>query len=100
VRHSHERWDGDGYPDGLSGDQIPLGSRIIFICDAYEAMTTDRAYRSAMPRAQALAELQHCAGTQFDPELVTLFAAEIYPLIGENWPNRARTGGATSLVRA
>jgi HD-GYP domain-containing protein (c-di-GMP phosphodiesterase class II) len=76
VRHAHERWDGDGYPDGLSGDEIPLGARILFVCDAYDAMTTDRAYRPAMSEDEARAELRACAGTQFDPEVVAgLFQA-------------------------
>ncbi len=79
VRSSHERWDGDGYPDGLAGEEIPLGARIIFICDAFEAMTSDRAYRSAMPADEALAELRRCAGTQFDPMLVDVFAGSVFP---------------------
>ena len=73
VRSSHERWDGRGYPDGLAGDEISLGSRMIFIGDAYEAMTSDRNHRSAMPPAEALAEIRARAGTQFDPQLVELF---------------------------
>ncbi len=72
VRSSHERWDGTGYPDGLSGEQIPLGARIVFVCDAYEAMTSRRrAYHTAISRQQALAELASCSGTQFDPLVVT-----------------------------
>jgi putative nucleotidyltransferase with HDIG domain len=70
VRHGHERWDGAGYPDGLSGEEIPLGARIIFACDAYDAMTTDRPYRSALSLAEAKAELVANAGTQFDPVVV------------------------------
>ena len=58
VRHGHERWDGAGYPDGLAGEAIPLGARIIFACDAYDAMTTDRPYRAALNAADALAELK------------------------------------------
>src|SRR5205823_6458 len=77
VRSCHERWDGGGYPDGLAGDAIPLVSRIVCACDAYSAMTTDRAYRKAMSREEALAELERCAGTQFDPAVVeALVAAE------------------------
>jgi putative nucleotidyltransferase with HDIG domain len=70
VRSCHERWDGNGYPDGLAGLQIPVASRIVFACDAYNAMTTNRPYRDAMPRQAAIAELIANAGTQFDPEVV------------------------------
>jgi len=70
VRHAHERWDGAGYPDGLTGDEIPLGSRIVFACDAYDAMTTERSYKPAMPAAEARAELLVQAGRQFDPGVV------------------------------
>jgi putative nucleotidyltransferase with HDIG domain len=70
VRASHERWDGGGYPDGLVGDAIPLAARIVSACDAYNAMTTDRSYRRALPVADAVAELERCAGTQFDPAVV------------------------------
>jgi two-component system cell cycle response regulator len=73
VRSSHERWDGSGYPDGLSGEDIPLGSRIITICDAYDAMTHARPYRSARPVADALAELRAGAGVRYDPCLVDVF---------------------------
>jgi len=70
VRHEHERWDGLGYPDGLSGEDIPLGSRIILACDAYDAMTTDRPYRAAMSDEKARAELLRNAGMQFDERVV------------------------------
>jgi len=70
VRSCHERWDGGGYPDGLVGEQIPLAARIVFACDAYNAMTTDRPYRAAMPVEEGLAELHENAGTQFDPAVV------------------------------
>jgi putative nucleotidyltransferase with HDIG domain len=70
VRHHHERWDGGGYPDGLSGRAIPLGARIVAVCDAYRAMTEDRPYRTAMPEGKARAELQACAGSQFDSDCV------------------------------
>jgi diguanylate cyclase (GGDEF)-like protein/putative nucleotidyltransferase with HDIG domain len=75
VLHHHERWDGDGYPDRLGGERIPLGSRILFVADAYDAMTTDRVYRSRLSHERAIAELERCAGTQFDPEVVSAFVA-------------------------
>jgi GAF domain-containing protein len=70
VRHEHERWDGGGYPDGLAREEIPLGARVILACDALGAMTSDRPYRAAMTRGEAIAELRRCAGTQFDPQVV------------------------------
>ena len=70
VRHEHERWDGCGYPDGLAGERIPLASRIVFACDAYHAMVSDRPYRRALGHAAAVAELRANAGSQFDPEVV------------------------------
>jgi putative nucleotidyltransferase with HDIG domain len=70
VRCHHERWDGRGYPDGLTGEQIPLEARIISCCDAFNAMTTDRPYRKAMPSGVALAELAEHAGSQFDPRII------------------------------
>jgi HD-GYP domain-containing protein (c-di-GMP phosphodiesterase class II) len=70
VRSCHERWDGKGYPDGLKGEEIPLAARIVFVCDAYNAMTTNRPYRAALPQEQAIGELVENAGTQFDPEVV------------------------------
>jgi len=71
VRASHERWDGHGYPDGLARERIPLAARIVAVCDAFNAMVTDRPYRSALPPGDALGELQANAGTQFDPEVVS-----------------------------
>jgi HD-GYP domain-containing protein (c-di-GMP phosphodiesterase class II) len=70
VRASHERWDGGGYPDGLIGDAIPVAARIVSACDAFNAMTTDRSYRTAMSIAEAIEELQSNAGTQFSPAVV------------------------------
>ncbi len=73
VRHEHERWDGGGYPDGISGQEIPLSSRIVFTCDAFHAMTSDRPYRDAMPIADARAELNKHSASQFDPDVVAAF---------------------------
>jgi diguanylate cyclase (GGDEF)-like protein/putative nucleotidyltransferase with HDIG domain len=77
VLHHHERWDGAGYPDRLRGDQSPLGARIIFVVDAYDAMTSDRVYRARLSHEEALAELRRCSGTQFDPLIVETFAEEL-----------------------
>jgi diguanylate cyclase (GGDEF)-like protein len=77
VRASHERYDGRGYPDRLMGEEIPLGARIVSVCDAYHAMITDRPYRDAMSSGAALEELHRWAGRQFDPEVVSVFAALI-----------------------
>lgn len=73
IRHHHERWDGSGYPDGLAGEAIPLGSRIIAVADAFDAMTSERVYRPAMSIESALAELRRGQGTQFDPQIVEVF---------------------------
>ena len=77
VLHHHERWDGHGYPHGLRRDEIPLGARIIFVADAYDAMTSERLYREPLSPAEALAELERCAGSQFDPGVVAAFADEL-----------------------
>ncbi|MGH7509416.1 MAG: HD-GYP domain-containing protein [Gemmatimonadales bacterium] len=77
VRHHHERWDGQGYPEGLSGKNIPLGARIILIADTIDAMTTDRPYRKRLPLETVIAELQKCKGTQFDPELIDVVVASV-----------------------
>ena len=71
VRASHERWDGSGYPDGLRGEEIPVVSRVVFACDAYEAMTSDRSYRRALPQSAALQEISAAAGSQFCPAAAT-----------------------------
>ncbi len=83
VRSSHERWDGQGYPDQLRGEHIPLGARVIAVCDAFEAMLADRPYRAPMSSEEALVELRRCAGTQFDARVVAAFEAA-----------RARVGAA------
>jgi diguanylate cyclase (GGDEF)-like protein len=77
VLHHHERWDGAGYPDGLPGEEIPLGARIVFVADAYDAMTSDRVYRNRLTEQEALLELERCADSQFDPSVVRAFAAEL-----------------------
>jgi diguanylate cyclase (GGDEF)-like protein len=92
VRSSHEHWDGGGYPDGLAGTAIPLGSRIILICDSYSAMTGPRPYGPQMTPAEALAEIRHSANRQFDPDLVDLFVAKIAPGAAE-----AEPGGETRI---
>jgi putative nucleotidyltransferase with HDIG domain len=74
IRHSHEHVDGSGYPAGLRGEDIPLESRILLVADAFDAMTSHRAYRAAIPHTEALAELRRCAGRQFDPRCVDLLA--------------------------
>ena len=86
VRSCHERWDGGGYPDGLTGEEIPLAARIVFACDAYNAMTTDRPYRQGMPSEAALAELRDNAGTQFDPWVVAGLIRVIERGAAEPWP--------------
>jgi len=87
VRLSHERWEGGGYPDGLAGEEIPVGARIIAICDAYDAITSERAYARARGHHEALAELRRCAGTQFDPHVVEAFRTA-NPVVREQ-PSRA-----------
>jgi HD-GYP domain-containing protein (c-di-GMP phosphodiesterase class II) len=87
VRHEHEHWDGEGYPDGLKEDEIPLGSRIILACDAYHAMTSDRPYRPALHPWVAVSELREGAGGQFDPEVVDALVKTL----------RERSGSATRL---
>jgi putative nucleotidyltransferase with HDIG domain len=77
VRHHHERWDGQGYPNGVSGKDIPLGSRIILVSDTIDAMTTDRPYRKRLPLDVVVAELQKCKGTQFDPDLVDVVVSSV-----------------------
>jgi HD-GYP domain-containing protein (c-di-GMP phosphodiesterase class II) len=77
VRSCHERWDGHGYPDGLAGEEIPLLARIVSCCDAYNAMTSDRAYRAALSHEDAVAELRRASGTQFDPRVVDALVASL-----------------------
>ena len=95
VRSTHERMDGTGYPDGLAGEDIPLESRIVAVCDAFDAMTSDRAYRPAMSRQAALAELEAGAGTQFDPAVVGAARAAL-----EHPSTRRRATAPTAARRA
>jgi HD-GYP domain-containing protein (c-di-GMP phosphodiesterase class II) len=81
IRHHHERWDGQGYPDGLAGEQIPLEARIVSICDSWDAMVNDRPYRRALTVDSASAELAAGAGSQWDPALVKLFVGLNQPLL-------------------
>jgi HD-GYP domain-containing protein (c-di-GMP phosphodiesterase class II) len=94
VLHHHEWFDGTGYPHGLSGEEIPIGSRIVAIADAYEAMISDRPYKQAMSHAEAVVELRGQRGTQFDPELVDVFLS----LVGGNEP--ASQGNGTGRAKA
>jgi len=73
VRSCHERWDGEGYPDGKAGEEIPIEARIIFVCDAFHAMTTDRPYRKRLTVEEASRRVRDAAGTQFDPTVVDVF---------------------------
>jgi HD-GYP domain-containing protein (c-di-GMP phosphodiesterase class II) len=85
VHSHHERWDGTGYPFGHSGEQIPLGARVVAVADAFDAMTRATPHGARRTREEALAELEACAGTQFDPRIVRLFVAE-YRLHADQLP--------------
>jgi two-component system cell cycle response regulator len=94
VRSTHERFDGSGYPDGLAGDQIPLGARIIAVCDAFTAMTSSRPYAAQRTLSEAIAELRQCAGSQFDPAVVDLFSEMVVELV---WPPERSTATAGNV---
>ena len=96
VRSTHERFDGAGYPDGLTGAAIPLASRIVFVCDAFDAMTSVRPYAGALPLDDALDELRRCAGTQFDPRVVEAFVS----VYGAVTARSAATAAGASFLRA
>jgi hypothetical protein len=94
VRYSHERWDGGGYPDGLAGSDIPLGSRIIFCADAFHAIRCDRPYRAGRSAGEAVSEITRCAGTQFDPRV----AGALERVVQERSERRRVGGGSTRLL--
>ena len=98
VRSCHERWDGKGYPDGLAGEEIPLAARIVFCCDAYNAMTTDRPYRKAMRREDALAEIRDNAASQFDPTVAA--ALERVVMNDERYPRLVEGVAASHTIAA
>jgi HD-GYP domain-containing protein (c-di-GMP phosphodiesterase class II) len=90
ILSHHENWDGSGYPHGLRKSEIPLISRIISIVDAYDAMTSDRPYRKAMSKADAIKELKRCSGTQFDPDLVKFFIDKV--LTSKKYSQKEKVG--------
>jgi HD-GYP domain-containing protein (c-di-GMP phosphodiesterase class II) len=94
VRASHESYDGNGYPDGLAGDAIPIEARICSACDAFSAMTTDRSYRAAMAVDQALAELRRCSGAQFDPDVVAI----LVNIVEADEPRWVMTSGSAACA--
>jgi len=94
VRSTHERVDGAGYPDGLASEQIPLGARIIAVCDAFTAMTSQRPYAAQLPIPKAIAELGRCAGTQFDPAVVDALSELLVELV---WPHEQSSATAANI---
>ena len=98
VRSCHERWDGKGYPDGLAGEDIPLAARIVFCCDAYNAMTTDRPYRKSLGREKALAEIRDNSGTQFDPTIAA--ALERVVMNDERYPRLVESVTTSNAIAA
>jgi HD-GYP domain-containing protein (c-di-GMP phosphodiesterase class II) len=99
VRHHHERWDGRGYPDGIAGEEIPLGARIIAVADSFDAMTSDRPYRRAMSFGVALAEIRRNSGIQFDPQIVEAFEEAMREPLAER-ESRAAQGAAQEPAQA
>jgi HD-GYP domain-containing protein (c-di-GMP phosphodiesterase class II) len=92
VRHGHERFDGSGYPDSLRGEEIPLGSRIVLACDAYDAMTSERPYRAPLSHDEAVAELTAGAGSQFDPRVVEALISYLVERTPVDYAARSTTG--------
>jgi len=100
VRHHHEHWDGTGYPDGLSGDGIPLMARIITVADVFEALTSDRPYRDRMPIERAVAILEEESGKTLDPALVERFVVNVVPKIQRDWPVTSRNGDVRASIES
>lgn len=98
VYHHHERWDGHGYPAGLKAQQIPLIARIVSLADVYDAMTSDRAYRRALPHGVAVAEIERCAGGQFDPDMVGDFIAAVEAKRQDGYLTAGEAGAAADLA--
>jgi len=100
VRHHHEFFDGSGYPDGLAGENIPLGARIITIADAYDTITSERTYKKARSAEAAFTELERCAGAQFDPVLIRVFIEILRrqpsPIVSGLMPGNGVTSAATA----
>ncbi|HEX4187767.1 MAG TPA: HD-GYP domain-containing protein [Solirubrobacteraceae bacterium] len=96
VRSSHERWDGQGYPDHLAGEAIPLGSRIIAACDAYDAMASERAYQTPRSTSEAISELRNVAGSQFDPGVIEALCQHLNELPPTDMSVSARRTPATA----
>ncbi len=99
IRYHHERMDGNGYPDGKKGEEIPLGARIVGVADSFDAMTTNRVYRNAMNTEEAVEELKRCSGTQFDPEVVEVFVELIEKGELVNVPGISRPGTGDRVVQ-
>jgi HD-GYP domain-containing protein (c-di-GMP phosphodiesterase class II) len=100
VRASHERWDGAGYPDGMAGEAIPLGARIIAVCDAYDAMITTRPYRTGISEDEAVRELRRCSGAQFDPRVVAAFELVLARQADDGSPDPQPADAAGEMARA
>ncbi len=100
IRHHHERWDGNGYPDGLSRESIPVLSRVIAVVDAFDAMINDRPYRKGMPVSKAIEELKSCAGSQFDPYIVSEFIRLVSEKYADSLENESKQGAADGSVGA
>ncbi|MEM1329212.1 MAG: HD-GYP domain-containing protein [Planctomycetota bacterium] len=98
VRHHHEKWNGRGYPDGLAGEDIPLFGRILALADTFDAMSSNRSYRNARPREEVLAEVERCAGTQFDPSLAPLFITLDFAPFDELMAEHKRTASDVQTV--